>query len=188
MQCIKFIINYWCNWLRFFTFKLKIVQTNHTGDTEINIFCCQRFSSHFVCHDTHLLLLFLVMSCCTMIRPTHLSTPHLPCWRQQICSSSSPVGQGQWRIIPWQRWRWCTHWRIEAREPSRCAWPFWTWCRCAVPRSACQRVSPPLEFPWSVLWMEVIIRWEWWLFICTAASFVELTHLISSRPSTAKRK
>jgi hypothetical protein len=37
--------------------------------------------------------------------------------------------------------------------------------------------------------MEVIIRWEWWLviFVCTAAGF-ESTHLISSHPSTAKRK
>jgi hypothetical protein len=24
---------------------------------------------------------------------------------QQIYSSSSPAGQGQWRIVPWRRWR-----------------------------------------------------------------------------------
>ena len=153
MQCIKFIINYWCNWLRFFTFKLKIV-TNHTWDTKINVFCCfcQCFSSHIVCHDTHPCCC-CSLTCCPTIRPSHPSTPLLPCQRWRICSSSSPAGRGQWRIVPWRRWRWCTCRRIETRDPSRCSWPFRTRCWCS------QRGSP-LEFPWSVLWMEVIIRWE----------------------------
>jgi hypothetical protein len=67
----------------------------------------------------------------------------LPRRCRRICSSSSPVGRGRWRIVPRRRVE-VMHASADRgqRYPSRCSWPFRTRCRCACSRVCSSKRNP----------------------------------------------